>query len=184
MLCLFAMNEIVSQNLTSSQEEVKSNFKPFIIMFFLFFKNNIEGMQMKSLVCIFFQPSRITEFENVEWLQSSSLSGQQGAESGQLQMEVNGEAEPLIIKCSSLSQAEDIADLIMGYCRLVGNQRMTWTRKGKQHHQSSTQYTRLHSYSASHDNLCTVGGDGGCRVGEVRAGTTSPIPDHKGFELQ
>ena len=31
---------------------------------------------------------------------------------------------------------------------------------------------------------CTVGGDGGCRVGEVRAGTTSPMPDHKGFKLQ
>ena len=28
------------------------------------------------------------------------------------------------------------------------------------------------------------GGDGGCRVGEVRAGTTSPMPDHKGFKLQ
>ena len=28
----------------------------------------------------------------------------------------------------------------------------------------------------------TVGGDGGCRVGEVRAGTTSPMPDHKGFK--
>ena len=28
-----------------------------------------------------------------------------------------------------------------------------------------------------------VEGDGGCRVGEVRAGTTSPIPDHKGFKL-
>ena len=27
-------------------------------------------------------------------------------------------------------------------------------------------------------------GMGGCRVGEVRAGTTSPMPDHKGFELQ
>ena len=38
--------------------------------------------------------------------------------------------------------------------------------------------------SASHDNWCTVGGDGRCRVGEVRAGTTSPMPDHKGFELQ
>ena len=24
----------------------------------------------------------------------------------------------------------------------------------------------------------------GCRVGEVRAGTTSPMPDHKGFKLQ
>ena len=42
----------------------------------------------------------------------------------------------------------------------------------------------INSESASHDNWCTVGGDGGCRVGEVRAGTTSPIPDHKGFKLQ
>ena len=29
-----------------------------------------------------------------------------------------------------------------------------------------------------------MGGDGGCRVGEVRAGTTSPMLDHKGFKLQ
>ena len=42
----------------------------------------------------------------------------------------------------------------------------------------------INSYSASRDNWCTVGGDGGCRVGEVRAGTTSPMPDHKGFKLQ
>ena len=42
----------------------------------------------------------------------------------------------------------------------------------------------INSYSASRDNWCTVGGDGGCRVGEVRAGTISPIPDHKGFKLQ
>ena len=34
------------------------------------------------------------------------------------------------------------------------------------------------------DNYNTVGGDGGCRVGEVRASTTSPMPDHKGFKLQ
>ena len=42
----------------------------------------------------------------------------------------------------------------------------------------------FNSYSASRDNWCTVGGDGGCRVDEVRAGTTSPMPDHKGFKLQ
>ena len=29
-----------------------------------------------------------------------------------------------------------------------------------------------------------MGGHGGCRVGEVQAGTTSPMPDHKGFKLQ
>ena len=28
------------------------------------------------------------------------------------------------------------------------------------------------------------GGDGVCRVGKVRASTTSPMPDHKGFKLQ
>ena len=27
------------------------------------------------------------------------------------------------------------------------------------------------------------GGDGGCWVGEVRAGSTSPMPDQKGFKL-
>ena len=27
-------------------------------------------------------------------------------------------------------------------------------------------------------------GIGGCRVGEVQAGATSPMPDHKGFKLQ
>ena len=42
----------------------------------------------------------------------------------------------------------------------------------------------INSYSASCDNWFTVGGDGGCRVGEVQAGTTSPMPDHKGFKLQ
>ena len=51
----------------------------------------------------------------------------------------------------------------------------------------------VNSYSASHDNWCitlkqdndsTVRGDGGSRVGEVRAGTTSPMPKHKGFMLQ
>ena len=39
------------------------------------------------------------------------------------------------------------------------------------------------SYSASHNNWCTVGRDGGYEVGEVRAGTTFPMPDHKGFKL-
>ena len=33
-------------------------------------------------------------------------------------------------------------------------------------------------------NYSTVGGDGGCRVNEVQAGTASPMPDHKGFKQQ
>ena len=41
----------------------------------------------------------------------------------------------------------------------------------------------MHCGAFKQDNYNTVGGDGGCRVGEVRAGTTSPMPDHKGFKL-
>ena len=37
----------------------------------------------------------------------------------------------------------------------------------------------MHWDTFKQDNYSTVGGDGGCRVGEVRAGTTSPMPDHK-----
>ena len=42
----------------------------------------------------------------------------------------------------------------------------------------------INSYSSSHNNWCTLGGDGGCRIGKVWAGATSPMPDHKGFKLQ
>ena len=44
--------------------------------------------------------------------------------------------------------------------------------------------TLMHWDTFKQYNHSTVGGDGGCRVGEVRAGTTSPMPDHKGFKLQ
>ena len=42
----------------------------------------------------------------------------------------------------------------------------------------------MHWDTFEEDDYSTVGGDGGCRFGEVRAGTTSPMPNHKGFELQ
>ena len=40
----------------------------------------------------------------------------------------------------------------------------------------------MHWDSFKQDNYKTVGGDGGGRVGEVRAGTTSPMPYHEGFK--
>ena len=45
-------------------------------------------------------------------------------------------------------------------------------------------YFKMHWDTFEQDHYSIVGWDGGCRVGEVRAGTTSPIPDHKGFTLQ
>ena len=42
----------------------------------------------------------------------------------------------------------------------------------------------MHCDTLKQDNDSTVRGDGGSRVGEVRAGTTSSMPEHKGFKLQ
>ena len=42
----------------------------------------------------------------------------------------------------------------------------------------------MHCNTLKQDNDSTVRGDGGSRVGEVRAGTTSLMPEHKGFMLQ
>ena len=41
----------------------------------------------------------------------------------------------------------------------------------------------MHRDTCKQDDYSIVEGDGGCRVGEVRAGTTSPMPDHKGIKL-
>ena len=40
----------------------------------------------------------------------------------------------------------------------------------------------MHWDTFKQDNYNTAGGR--CRVGEVQAGTTSPMPNHKGFKLQ
>ena len=42
----------------------------------------------------------------------------------------------------------------------------------------------MHWDNFKQDNYSTVGGEGGCRVSEVWASTTSRIPNHKGFKLQ
>ena len=42
----------------------------------------------------------------------------------------------------------------------------------------------MHWDTFKQGNNSTVGGDGECRVGKVRAGTTSPMPDHNRFKLQ
>ena len=42
----------------------------------------------------------------------------------------------------------------------------------------------MHWDTLKQGNHSTVRGDGGGRVGEVRAGTISPMPEHKGFKLQ
>ena len=47
---------------------------------------------------------------------------------------------------------------------------------------SASPWQLMHWDTFKQDDYSTEGGYGGCRVGEVRAGTTSPMPDHTGFK--
>ena len=50
---------------------------------------------------------------------------------GLVKLKISGAPEPLTITCPSLSSAEEIADLIDGYCRLVNSGQVScWNRKG------------------------------------------------------
>ena len=61
----------------------------------------------------------------------SYMNIQAGQGKSVLQLRVAGSAELLTITCPSMAEAENMADLVDGYCRLV-NQSSTsiWSRKG------------------------------------------------------
>ena len=69
----------------------------------------------------------MADFSQVKSIQTSSSPDGKGA----LQIRIAGANEPLTIICASVNDAEDMADLIDGYCRLVHNVKTSlWTRKG------------------------------------------------------
>ncbi|PVD22981.1 hypothetical protein C0Q70_16241 [Pomacea canaliculata] len=71
-------------------------------------------------------PTHMAEFAQVQSIYT--VSGDDGK--GLLQLKIAGAAEPLTITCSCLDIAEDMADLIDGYCRFVHDvQKTLWTRK-------------------------------------------------------
>ena len=70
----------------------------------------------------------MADFSQVQSIQTLSLDDGKGV----LQLRIAGAAEPLTITCATLTEAEDMADLIDGYCRLVHDlQGSFWTKKGK-----------------------------------------------------
>lgn len=73
-----------------------------------------------------FQPTHMADFSQVQSIQTSSSENK-----GILQIKVAGATEPLTITCTSVDDAEDMADLIDGYCRLVHDiTSSVWSRKG------------------------------------------------------
>ena len=77
---------------------------------------------------LLFQPTHMADFSHIQSLQT--VVGE-GVGKAVLQLRVAGSAELLTITCPSLSVAENMADLVDGYCRLVNNSSTSiWNRKG------------------------------------------------------
>ncbi|XP_035284877.1 focal adhesion kinase 1 isoform X9 [Anguilla anguilla] len=62
-------------------------------------------------------PTHLANFNQVQTIQYSSVEDKE--RKGMLQLNVAGAAEPLTVTTPSLNTAENMADLIDGYCRLV-----------------------------------------------------------------
>ena len=76
-----------------------------------------------------FQPTLLAEFSQVQSIQTVASDSDL---KGLLQLKVAGASEPLTITFPMLSNAEDVADLIDGYLRLVNSAKDScWSRKGE-----------------------------------------------------
>ncbi|KAI4500693.1 hypothetical protein M0802_004285 [Mischocyttarus mexicanus] len=74
-------------------------------------------------------PTRMTEFSQIQSIQTLVSDCKEHAKAC-IKLRVAGATETLSITCSSLDQAESLADLIDGYCRLVtGSNTSLWNRK-------------------------------------------------------
>ncbi|XP_048506563.1 focal adhesion kinase 1 isoform X2 [Athalia rosae] len=74
-------------------------------------------------------PTRMAEFSQIQTIQTLVSDCKEHAKAC-IKLRVAGAAETLSITCSSLDQAESLADLIDGYCRLTtGSNTSLWNRK-------------------------------------------------------
>ena len=76
--------------------------------------------------------THMTEFSHIQSIQTLEASNDKsGSVKGLCQLRVAGSAELLTVTCPSLREAENIADLVDGYCRQVNNSPTSiWIRKG------------------------------------------------------
>ena len=77
---------------------------------------------------IYFQPTHMADFNQVQGIVTSASENDL---KGVLKLKISGTSEPLTISCPSLAAADEMAELIDGYCRLVNSSKQScWNRTG------------------------------------------------------
>lgn len=76
-------------------------------------------------------PTRIADFDKIQAIQTL-VSDCDTHKKAVLQLRVAGAQETLVITCPTVELAENLADLVDGYCRLTtGSSTSLWNRKGR-----------------------------------------------------
>ncbi len=105
---------------------------------------NCGSSKCLNIFFVLFQATHMADFSHIQSIQtvlqtpsSPSSSSSQQTESDPsskacLQIKVAGSSELLTVTCPSLAMAENMADLIDGYCRVVNDSANSlWTRRGE-----------------------------------------------------
>ncbi|XP_034560623.1 focal adhesion kinase 1-like isoform X9 [Notolabrus celidotus] len=74
-------------------------------------------------------PTHLANFNQVQSIQYSAM--EEKDRKGMLQLNVAGAAEPLTVTTASLNMAENLADLIDGYCRLFSNETQSFIMRAQ-----------------------------------------------------
>ena len=73
----------------------------------------------------------MADFSHVQSIETVVVTGNNQPEKCYLQLRVAGSSELLTVTCSSTEVAENMADLVDGYCRVVNlSNTSIWNRKG------------------------------------------------------
>uniref|UniRef100_A0A8C5U3Z3 Focal adhesion kinase 1 n=1 Tax=Malurus cyaneus samueli TaxID=2593467 RepID=A0A8C5U3Z3_9PASS len=95
-------------------------------------------------------PTHLADFNQVQTIQYSNSEDKD--RKGMLQLKIAGAPEPLTVTAPSLTIAENMADLIDGYCRLVNGATQSFIirpQKGKELANNEKQGVRSHTVSVS-----------------------------------
>uniref|UniRef100_A0A7N6A8Z7 Focal adhesion kinase 1 n=1 Tax=Anabas testudineus TaxID=64144 RepID=A0A7N6A8Z7_ANATE len=122
-------------------------------------------------------PTHLANFNQVQSIQYSALEDKD--RKGILQLMVAGAPEPLTVTTASLTAAENMADLIDGYCRLVSSATHSFIVRV---HKGRKLYDSCHFIFFIHPNLNTLETDDYAEI--IDEEDTYTMPSTRDYEIQ
>ncbi|XP_048506565.1 focal adhesion kinase 1 isoform X4 [Athalia rosae] len=125
-------------------------------------------------------PTRMAEFSQIQTIQTLVSDCKEHAKAC-IKLRVAGAAETLSITCSSLDQAESLADLIDGYCRLTtGSNTSLWNRKAASWKNYPCPCKDAHPPKYRHDATDSPEKNAGGKTGTILSEDYAEIVDEEG----